>query len=184
MHDSFFDLYLKRLNELSDDEQKVLLSNNILEESFRKICNYNFVQKHFSNIFCDNLHMLREESNLSLLHLLLTKCSYAHFKEYLFANLQFLENLEMLAYLKIYEKIYEYTIQNIFLENCQDFDLSREILNFFWFSTNHELKAQSFEMSMCHFEKLFLVNKHNMGQHTKEYLAQLEKDAYLKKFVH
>ncbi|KMZ78732.1 hypothetical protein PVIIG_00127 [Plasmodium vivax India VII] len=102
-------------------------------------------------------------------------------KKYPFVNLLFLENLEMLAYLKIYEKIYEYTIRNIFLENSPDFDSSKEILNFFWFSTNDELKAQSFEISLSHFEKLFLENKHNLGPHTKEYLAQLEKGEPCKK---
>ncbi|GAB67960.1 hypothetical protein PCYB_125260 [Plasmodium cynomolgi strain B] len=73
MHDSFFDLYLKRYNELSDEEQKVLLSNNIFEASFRQICSCKFVQRHFSNIFCENMKTLSEESNLSLFHLLLTK---------------------------------------------------------------------------------------------------------------
>ncbi|CAG9473671.1 conserved Plasmodium protein, unknown function [Plasmodium vivax] len=186
MNDGFFDLYLKRYNELSDEEQKVLLSNNIFEASFRQACSCKFVKKHFSNIFCENLNMLSEESNMSLFHLLLTKGKWktGPFLRILKNYIIYTKNLEMLAYLKIYEKIYEYTIRNIFLENSPDFNSSKEILNFFWFSTNDELKAQSFEISLSHFEKLFLENKHNLGPHTKEYLAQLEKDAYLRKFVH
>ncbi|ANQ09923.1 Uncharacterized protein PCOAH_00044860 [Plasmodium coatneyi] len=215
MDDSFFDLYLKRYNELSDEEQNVLLSNNIFEASFRQICSCKFVQKHFSNIFCENLNKLSEESNLSLLHLLLTKGKWktGPFLRILKNYIMYNKNMEIAAYLNIYEKIYEYTIQNVFLETSPYFDLSKEILSFFWFSTNDELKAQSFEVkaekgengvywkgkfapdkhsqsrkgriiSLRHFENLFLANKHNLGPHTKEYLAQLEKDAYLKKFVH
>ncbi|GAW82460.1 hypothetical protein, conserved [Plasmodium gonderi] len=143
MDDEFFDLYLKRYNELSDEEQKMIIRNEVFDGSLKKMFNYKMINKYFSNIFSKNLNFLNEK-----------------------------KNMEFFGYLEIYEKIYEYVIETVFLESSPDFELSKEILSFFWLSSDDELKVQSFKISLSHFENLLSLNKHNLGLHTKEYLEK------------
>ncbi|SCO93947.1 conserved Plasmodium protein, unknown function [Plasmodium malariae] len=183
--DTFFDIYLRKLSELSDEEHKVFISSDIFEVLFKKMCIYKIIKKYFSSIFNENLNVLNQKNNDAVLHLLLAKEKW---KEELF--LRILKNyiiynrkMELTRYLEIYNQIFKYTIQNLFSENEQYFELSKDILNFFWFSLNEELKVKSFEMSSSYLKDLCKTNKHILNLHTKEYLKKLENDAYFNSFV-
>ncbi|SBS96859.1 conserved Plasmodium protein, unknown function [Plasmodium ovale curtisi] len=157
--DNFFDIYLTKFSKLRDEEQKVFISNNVFDVFLKKLCNYKTIKNYFGNILNDNLNTLNRKMNTTFFNLLLTKvCS-----------------MDLLRCLEVYKKIFEMAIHGLFSENSRCFELCRDILTYFWFSPNGELKSQSFEISLNYLKSVCSMRKHNIPSHGKEYLENLEK---------
>ncbi|CRG94822.1 conserved Plasmodium protein, unknown function [Plasmodium gallinaceum] len=178
--DNFFDICLKRYSELSDEEHKIFINGNVFEDLFKNICNYKIIKKSFSNIFNKNLNNLNKKNNIAILNSLLKKEKWKKesflriLKNYIIYN----KNEDLLRLLEIYNNIFEHIINNLFSGNSKIFELSKDILNFFWFSSNNELKVQSFEISINHLKNLYASYKHKSSACIQEFFAKLENDVY------
>ncbi|CRH01299.1 conserved Plasmodium protein, unknown function [Plasmodium relictum] len=174
--DDFFDICLTKYSELSDKEQKIFINGHVFEDLFKNICSYKIIKRSFSNIFNKNLNKLNKENNVSILNLLLIKEKWKKesFLRILKNYIIYDENKDILGHLEIYNNIFEYIIHNLFSENSKNFELSKDILNFFWFSSNNELKVQSYEISINYLKKLYASNMHKLNARTQKYFSKLE----------
>ncbi|SBT78318.1 conserved Plasmodium protein, unknown function [Plasmodium ovale] len=175
--DNFFDIYLTKFSKLRDEEQKVFISNNVFDVFLKKLCNYKTIKNYFGSILNDNLNTLNRKMNTTFFNLLLTKEKWREepFLVVLKNYILFDGSMDLLRCLEVYKKIFERAIHGLFSENSRCFELCRDILTYFWFSPNGELKSQSFEISLNYLKSVCSMRKHNIPPHGKEYLEKLEK---------
>ncbi|SCM12355.1 conserved Plasmodium protein, unknown function [Plasmodium chabaudi adami] len=184
-NDDIYDIYFMKYSKLSDEELKHFIKNNIFEAYLRNVSSFKIIKKYFSNIFNNNINELNKKCNDTILNSLLIKGKLKedHFLRILREYIIHYDNMETSKYLEIYNKIFENLIENLFSDQHTTFELSKDILNIFWLSSNSQLKVKYFEISASHLKSMLLSNKHSMHSHTKEYIQILEKDSNLKELM-
>ncbi|EWC86247.1 hypothetical protein PFNF54_04977 [Plasmodium falciparum NF54] len=143
----YCNLFMEIYGQLSEEEHKAFFSSNVLDQCFRNLYKYKIMKKYFHNILNENINILNERFNTAVLNLLMTtdKWKEASYLKILKNFIIYKKDIKLFNYIAIYNNIFENMIQNIFSENNVFFEISKDVLNFYWFSSNEELKKQSFE---------------------------------------
>ncbi|SOV19662.1 conserved Plasmodium protein, unknown function [Plasmodium gaboni] len=179
--EQYCNLFMETYGQVSEEEHKVFFSSNVLDEYFRNFYKYKIMKKYFHNILNENINILNERFNTAVLNILMTKDKW---KETTSLNILknfiiYKKDMKLFNYIAIYNNIFENMIQNVFSENHAFFEISKDVLNFYWFSSNEELKKQSFETSMNYLKDIYASNRNSIYPHTIRYIEKLVK-GYIK----
>ncbi|ETW39617.1 hypothetical protein PFNF135_05647 [Plasmodium falciparum NF135/5.C10] len=173
----YCNLFMEIYGQLSEEEHKAFFSSNVLDQCFRNLYKYKIMKKYFHNILNENINILNERFNTAVLNLLMTtdKWKEASYLKILKNFIIYKKDIKLFNYIAIYNNIFENMIQNIFSENNVFFEISKDVLNFYWFSSNEELKKQSFEISKSYLKDIYVLNRNRIYPHTIRYIEILEK---------
>ncbi|SOS81451.1 conserved Plasmodium protein, unknown function [Plasmodium sp. gorilla clade G1] len=173
----YCNLFMEIYGQLSEEEHKAFFSSNVLDQCFRNLYKYKIMKKYFHNILNENINILNERFNTAVLNLLMTtdKWKEASSLKILKNFIIYKKDIKLFNYIAIYNNIFENMIQNIFSENNVFFEISKDVLNFYWFSSNEELKKQSFEISKSYLKDIYVLNRNRIYPHTIRYIEILEK---------
>ncbi|KYN94275.1 hypothetical protein PRSY57_1461800 [Plasmodium reichenowi] len=173
----YCNLFMEIYGQLSEEEHKAFFSSNVLDQCFRNLYKYKIMKKYFHNILNENINILNERFNTAVLNLLMTtdKWKEASSLKILKNFIIYKRDIKLFNYIAVYNNIFENMIQNIFSENNVFFEISKDVLNFYWFSSNEELKKQSFEISKGYLKDIYVLNRNSIYPHTIRYIEKLEK---------